>query len=64
MSDYEQFAKRFNIKHMQVVRDRGYDSFVYGHNRNTASYYNDREELIEIELTRSGLEQLVKIDRE
>jgi hypothetical protein len=54
---------KYRVKHVQVSRDRKYDTINYGYNQ-TASYYNDREELIEMELTRSGFEDLVKLDRE
>jgi hypothetical protein len=48
---------------MKVSRDRRYDTINYGYNQ-TASYYADREEIIEMELTRSGFEDLVKMDNE
>lgn len=63
MNNYNDFINRFNVKHVQVVRDRKYETINYNYNQN-ASFYSDREELIEIELTRSGFEQLVKIDSE
>jgi hypothetical protein len=63
MNNYDDFLKRFSIKHVQVVRDRMYDTINYGYNQ-TARYYADREELIEMELTRSGFDNLVNLDRE
>jgi len=63
MSDYKQFASRYRIKNMQLVRDRRYDTVNYGYNQ-SASFYADREELIEMELTRSGFEDLVNLDNE
>jgi hypothetical protein len=63
MYGYNDFMSRFNVKHVQVVRERKYETINYGYNQ-TASYYPDREELIEMELSRSGFEQLVTIDRE
>jgi hypothetical protein len=63
MNDYNHFVQRFSVKHIQVVRDRKFDTINYNYNQ-PASYYADREELIEIELTRSGFENLVKIDSE
>lgn len=64
MSDfYKSFMNKYRVKHVQVSRDRDYETINYGYNQ-TASYYADREELIEMELTRSGFEDLVKIDRE
>jgi hypothetical protein len=63
MSNYDDFMSRFRVKNVQVVRDRMYDTINYGYNQ-TASYYADREELIEMELTRSGFEELVRMDTE
>jgi hypothetical protein len=64
MYGYNDFMNRFNVKHVQVVRERKYETITpYGYNQ-TASYYSDREELIEMELSRSGFEQLVTIDHE
>jgi hypothetical protein len=48
---------------VQVSRDRRYETINYGYNQ-TASYYADREEIIEMELTRSGFEDLVKVDKD
>ena len=62
-NDFNDFINRFNIKHVQVVRDRKYETINSGYNQ-TASFYSDREELIELELPRNGFEQLVKRDRE
>ncbi len=63
MSNYDKFAQRFRITNMRVNRDRAYQTINYGYNQN-ASYYADREEIIEMELTRSGFEDLVKLDNE
>jgi hypothetical protein len=60
---YDSFASKYRVKHMQVSRDRRYETINYGYNQ-TASYYADREEIIEMELTRSGFEDLVKMDNE
>jgi hypothetical protein len=54
---------KYRVKHVQVSRDRNYETNNYGYNQ-TASYYNAREELIEMELTRSGFEDLVRLDNE
>ena len=51
---------KYRVKNVQVSRDRNYRT-IYGYNQ-TASYYADREEIIEMELTRSGFEDLVKMD--
>ena len=63
MNNYDDFMSRFRVKKVQVVRDRAYQTIDYGCNQ-TASYFADREELIEMELTRSGFEELVKVDSE
>ena len=60
---YDSFMNKFGVKNVQVSRDRNYRTIDYGYNQ-TASYYSDREELIEMELTRSGFENLVKLDKE
>jgi len=67
MSDfYNDFMSKYRVKNVQVSRERGYRTIDYtniGYNQ-TASYYADSEELIEMELSRSGFEQLVTIDHE
>jgi hypothetical protein len=63
MNDYNDFIKRFNVRHVQVVRDRNYETIDYNGYNQTASYYSNREQLIEIELSRSGFDELVRIDR-
>jgi len=63
MNGYNDFMQRFNVRHVQVVRDREYETINYGYTQ-TASYYNNREELIEIELPRRGFEELVYVDRQ
>ena len=60
---YDTFINKYRVKHIQVSRDRNYETINYGYNQ-TASYYAGREELIEIELTRSGFEDLVRLDHE
>ena len=63
MNDYNDFINRFGVKNVHASRDRDYRTFSYNYNQ-TASYYADREELVEMELTRSGFENLVKLDRD
>ena len=63
MSNYNDFMSKYRVKNVQVSRDQSYQTFNYGWNK-TASYYNDREELIEMELTRTGFDRLVELDRE
>jgi hypothetical protein len=60
---YNSFMNKYRVKNVQVSRDRDYRTIDYGYNQ-TASYYADREEVIEMELTRSGFEDLVKMDNE
>lgn len=60
---YDSFINKYHVKNLQVSRDRGYRTIDYGYNR-TASYYTDQEELIEMELTRSGFENLIRLDNE
>jgi hypothetical protein len=63
MNDFNDFINRFGVKNIHASRDRDYRTFNYNYNQ-TASYYADREELVEMELTRSGFENLVTLDRE
>ena len=60
---YDSFINKYRVKNVQVSRDRDYRTFSYNYNQ-TASYYADREEILEMELTRDGFEQLVKLDNE
>ena len=63
MNNYNDFVNRFGVRHVNVVRDRNYETINYGYSQ-TASYYNNREEIIEMELSRSGFQELVNLDRE
>ena len=60
---YDSFISKYRVKNVQVSRDRAYQTFNYGWNK-TASYYTDQEDIIEMEIPRSGFEQLVKLDNE
>ena len=62
MSDYTVFVKRFNISHVRVLRDRDYQTIDYGYNRTAQYYTSNREEIIEMEIPRSGFEELVRVD--
>lgn len=59
------FITRYRIKHVRVSRE--YDRYeydrVYGYNSPSVSYTTHREEMIEMEIPRSGFEELVQIDR-
>jgi hypothetical protein len=58
------FINRYRIRHIRLSRDYDrieYDRF-YGYN--SSSYFQtNREEIIEMEIPRSGFEELVNIDR-
>jgi hypothetical protein len=61
---YDSFMSKFGVKHVRTLRDRDYRTINYGTYNQTASYYADRDELIEMELTRTGFENLVNLDHE
>jgi len=64
-SHYDPFINKYRVKNVHVSRDRNYQRIDYNYNYNqAASYYADREELIEMELSRSGFEDLVRLDSE
>lgn len=54
------FINRYRIKHIRVNRD--YETFNYGYTQ-SASYYNNREEIVEMELPRGAFEELASLDR-
>lgn len=59
------FITRYRIKHVRVSRE--YDRYeydrVYGYNSPSLSYTTNREEIVEMEIPRSGFEELVRLDR-
>ena len=56
---YNDFINRYGIRSINTT-GRGYDKFdTYS---GTASFYNDREEMIDIEIPRRGFEEMVKVD--
>lgn len=62
MNDYHDFLNRFNIQKIHVARDRNYETIDYG--SHTSRYYTSIcDETIEMELSRSGFEELVRMDR-
>jgi microsomal dipeptidase-like Zn-dependent dipeptidase len=63
MSDYDHFAQRFGIKRVRVSRDFDYGRINYSY-KQSARYYADREELLEMEISRSGFENMVNMERE
>lgn len=54
------FINKYRIKHVRVNRE--HETINYGYNQ-TASFYVNREEIIEMELPRSAFEELANIDR-
>lgn len=60
--NYHDFVNRYSINHIRVNSDRNYSNVDY-YNK-TASYYNDREEIVEMEIPRHSFENLVECDRE
>jgi hypothetical protein len=63
MNGYNDFINRFGVKNVQVSRDRDYRILDYNYTQ-TASYYANREETVEMEISRSGFENLIKLERE
>lgn len=57
---YGEFVNRYKVKDIQVSRDRRNIDYY----NTTASYYADREEIVEMEMPRSSFEHLVDIDYE
>ena len=55
---YGEFVNRYKVKDIQVSRDRRNIDYY----NTTASYYADREEIVEMEMPRSSFERLVNID--
>lgn len=60
MDRYKEFANRYNVRNIQVNRDRR--SIDYYNMK--ASYYADREETIDMEIPRRSFEHLVEVDYE
>ncbi len=59
------FMDRYRIKHVRVSReyDRCEYDRVYGYNSPSVSYTTNREEIIEMEISRSGFDELIRLDR-
>ena len=63
-SDIHQFINYYRIKDIRPVHNRdSYQSVDYGVGR-TASFYSDREQVIEMEIPRRAFEELVDNDKE
>ena len=54
------FINRYRIRHIRTNRE--HETINYGYNQ-TASFYANREEIVEMELPRSAFESLVDLDR-
>lgn len=61
MDKIYEFANRYNVRNIQVNRDRR--SIDY-YNMRASSYISDHEETIDMEIPRRSLEHLVEIDYE
>ena len=57
-NNFDDFRNRFQIRSVRATH-RKYDRFTYGQ---TASYYNDRDEIVEVDLPRNGFEELVNVN--
>ena len=57
---YGEFVNRYRVMNIQVSRDRRNIDYY----NTTASYYADREEMIEMEMPRKSFEHLVDIDND
>jgi hypothetical protein len=60
MSKYDEFINRYRINSININRDKGYRNIDY-YNK-TASYYDNREEMVDIEMPRYAFEKLVDWD--
>lgn len=61
MNKYGEFVNRYNVRNIQVNRDRR--SIDY-YNMKASSYISDCEETIDMEIPRRRFEHLVEIDYE
>jgi hypothetical protein len=60
--DLEKFIKDFRFRSVNIKRERPRVSYVYGTpNPNTASFYNYQDEVVEMEIDKRELENLVNI---
>ena len=57
---YDNFINKYGIRSINV--NRSYDKFNYS--GGTASYYNDREEIFDIEMDRRTFDYIVSMDEE
>jgi hypothetical protein len=56
-ADYDKFVSRYRIRNIQVARS--YDRFDVSYGK-SATYYADREEMIDMDIPRSSFEDLVR----
>ena len=63
-TDMHEFINFYRIRDIRPIHDRdSYRSFDYGVGR-SATFYSDREQMIEMEMPRRSFEELVHNDKE
>ena len=60
MANIEKFFKDYNFRSVNIKRDRPRASYTYG-SPSTASYYNNYEEVVEMEIGLHELEKLADV---
>lgn len=60
---YEDFIQNYGISNIQAARGKTYMSRIDNYNYNSAQYYNDREEMFDMDISRSGFDRLVDLDK-
>ena len=60
MIDLEKFIRDFRFRSLNVKRERPHVSYTYGA-PNTASYYTYQDEVVELEIDKRELENLVNV---
>ena len=62
MIDLEKFIKDFRFRSLNVKRERPHVSYTYGAGApNTASFYTYQDEVVELEIDKRELENLVNV---
>jgi len=61
---YEEFSHNYGISNIQTVRDQSFKRRMDNYNYTSAQYYNThREEMFDMDISRSGFERLVDLDK-
>ena len=61
---YEEFLHNYGISNIQTVRDQSFARRMDNYNYTSAQYYNtQREEMFDMDISRSGFERLVDLDK-